>query len=105
MAVCNVSGKDIEESTRESFLYMQQEYLSASNDSYKYSTMLGISCVARHIVLAYNYEQEGRLACELLPEGLNFMGCYSFGEYAPVPVENSPDANLSHNISIALCMF
>ena len=105
LSVCNVSGKDIEESTREAFLRMQQEYLLPPSDDYEYTTVLGISCVARHIVLAYNYDQEGILANELLPEGLNFMGCYSFGEYSPVSVNNSPDANMAHNISIALCMF
>ena len=105
LSVCNVSGKDIEESTRDAFVSMKEKYVQASSDGYEYTTMLGISCVARHIVLAYDYAQEGLLANQLLPEGINFMGCYSFGEYSPVSVNNSPDANMTHNISIALCMF
>lgn len=101
----SINSSDIEDSARKGFSHMRTQILDAVGDHYKYSTLLGISCIARHVVLCYDYEREGILANQILPDGINFLSFYSYGEFCPTSVIDNEARNRLHNLSIAFCLF
>jgi len=105
ISVRTFNRKDIEQTTRQSLENIRSEYRLEKDDKYTYSTVIGVSCIARHIVMAYDYEREGELVKQILPPDLNFMGCYSYGEFCPTSVQDGRANNAFHNISFTVCMF
>lgn len=105
ISVRTFTRKDIEQTTRQSLEAIRSEYRLEEDDNYTYSTVLGVSCIARHIVMAYDYEREGELVKQILPPDLKFMGCYSYGEFCPTSIKDGKANNAFHNISFTLCMF
>lgn len=102
-----IDASDIAESAQALFKGMSRSFMSAkhSKQDYVYSTVFGVSCIARHLVMNFEYEIEGNLAREILPPELNFMAFYSYGEFCPVSIKNNRAENRMHNLSLALCMF
>lgn len=101
VTVQTIQGSDIGDASRdamESLLRGIEE-----EKDYHYSTVLVMSCAARHMVLAFDREREAILAKSIFPAGLNFAGFYSFGEFCPISVEQGKADNRLHNLSLGLC--
>lgn len=102
-----IDASDIAESAQALFKDMAKSFANTKRDEkdYVYSTVFGVSCIARHLVMNFEYEMEGDLARDILPPELNFMAFYSYGEFCPVSTKNNRAENRMHNLSLALCMF
>lgn len=70
---------------------------------YRYSTVIIVSCAARHMTLGFDKERESLLAGELLSPSLTHGGYYSFGEFCPIAVQDGKADNRLHNLSLGLC--
>lgn len=73
------------------------------NSGREYSTILCITCAARHITLTPHYDDEGNCIKKLVPPGYNLTGFYSYGELCPIAVEDGKANNQLHNGSIVFC--
>ena len=99
-----IAQEDIIKTTREAIGYIADQALQPC-DGYRYSTIFGVTCAVRHMVLGLEHTFEGELAKELLPPDITFAGFYAYGEYCPTSVRMGKAHNKAHNLSIALCLF
>ncbi|MCD7947305.1 MAG: FIST C-terminal domain-containing protein [Oscillospiraceae bacterium] len=76
----------------------------AEVQGYRYSTVLGISCIGRYVVMAPNGNMETDNIVRQLPAGLSLAGFYSYGEISPLPAQNG-SVTFAHNESLVLCAF
>lgn len=97
-----IESADIGEASRQAMESLLGK-LSSEGADYVYSTVIAMSCAARHMVLAFDKEREARLVEELFPRSLNLAGFYSFGEYCPIAVNGNEADNRLHNLSLGLC--
>ncbi len=74
-------------------------------EGYKYSTIFGVTCAVRHMVLGLDHIFEGDLVKKLLPPDITFAGFYAYAEYCPTSVKMDKAQNKAHNLSIGLCLF
>lgn len=100
-----IESKDILSSTKEAMETICKEIAEDESKDYEYSTVLGVTCAARHIVLGPEYFKEGEFAQDVFPQNINFAAFYSFGEYCPTSIKNDKAVNRAHNLSIGLCAF
>ena len=98
-----IQGSDILETTRDAMRALNEEIEKAEAEGHKYSAILGVTCVGRHVVLALEHEREAEMAQEIFSGHLHFVGYYSYGEVCPLSIENGRAENRLHNLSIALC--
>lgn len=99
-----IDSTDIVNASREAMARLLQKINADEDTGYVYSTIIAISCAARHMVLAVDKEREAVLAHELFPAGLTVGGFYSFGEFCPVAVAADGKAdNRLHNLTLGLC--
>ena len=69
-----------------------------------FSTIICITCAARHITLNPHYEDEGNCIKKLVPLKYNLSGFYSYGELCPIGIDDEGRANNQlHNGSIVFC--
>ncbi len=103
VAVQVIQNSDIAATTRDVMESMVSEIKRDNDESYEYSTILGVTCAGRHVVLSYDYTREGEIAKEVIPQNINFAGFYSFGEYCPTSFNHGKAKNRLHNLSFGLC--
>jgi hypothetical protein len=95
---------DIEQSARASAADILEKMRANETDGYVYSTIFGISCVARYYVMLGRGEiEESALRNGLAEAGdISLSGYYSFGEICPTSVTGGKAANAAHNESLVL---
>lgn len=71
----------------------------------EYSTILCITCAARHVTLTPYFDEEGNCIKRLVPQKYNLGGFYSYGELCPIAIEEGKANNQLHNGSIVFCAF
>ena len=76
----------------------------AATDGYKFSTVLGVSCIGRYMIMNPNGDVETENILKELPKDLNFSGFYGYGELCPLPMEEG-FMTFAHNESLVLCAF
>lgn len=76
-----ISKEDIEKSVQNAFDDILEKI--KSSDDYKYSTIICSSCAARYCLLVADKNAEGRAYEGKLPEGVNVLGNYIYGEFCP----------------------
>jgi Uncharacterized conserved protein len=96
-----VEAADILDATRDGMETLMRD-MEEERD-YTYSTVLVMSCAARHMVLAIDKMREAELGRDVFPASLVFSGFYSFGEYCPISVNEGGADNRLHNLSIGFC--
>lgn len=96
--------------------YMNREYVKSSLDKamnyliketqesdHEYSTTFCCSCISRYLVLSSQIEGEADGWTKKLPEGISFMGMYSYGEVCPVRSDKTGKGyNAFHNITFTM---
>ena len=75
-----------------------------SDSGYQFSTVLGISCIGRYMIMNPNGDVETENILKELPKELNFSGFYGYGELCPLPMEKG-FMTFAHNESLVLCAF
>lgn len=75
-----------------------------SAEGYQFSTVLGVSCIGRYMIMNPNGEVETENILKELPKDLNFSGFYGYGELCPLPMEEG-FMTFAHNESLVLCAF
>lgn len=98
-----IQGSDILDTTREAMEAMVEEIRKGEQEGHSYSSVIGVTCVGRHVVLALDHAREAELAQSTLPGHIHFAGYYSYGEICPTSIRNGKAKNRLHNLSIALC--
>lgn len=77
------------------------------NKGYEYSIIFISTCNARHLLMGDMKSLESDIIVEKLrnlPQGLNAMGFYGFGEMCPTGIKaDGTVKNRFHNVSFALC--
>lgn len=101
VTVQTVQGSDIGEASRDAMECLVRDI--EEEKDYRYSTILVMSCAARHMILAFDREREAILGKALFPPHLTFAGFYSFGEFCPISVDQGKADNRLHNMSLGLC--
>lgn len=94
-------GETVEAGIRE----LMGKIAENSRDGYTYSTVVCVSCAARHITMNPYHTMEGDVIAEKLPDSLTLSGFYSLGEFCPTSVTEQGAHNCVHNASIAFCAF
>lgn len=74
-------------------------------DGYRYSTVLCVSCAARHAIMNPRYDVEGGVIREKTRSGISLGGFYSHGELCPTSISEDRAQNRLHNGSIVFCAF
>lgn len=69
----------------------------------EYSTIICITCAARHVTLNPYYDDEGNAIQQIVPSSYSFSGFYSYGELCPIAIEEGKANNQLHNASIVFC--
>ena len=96
--------------------YMNREYVKSSLDRVmnylidvtarsekEYSTVICSSCISRYLALSNQIEKEAEGWTKKLPEGMSFMGMYSYGEVCPVRSDRTGKGyNVFHNITFTM---
>lgn len=100
VTVQSIQGSDILEASKDGIESMAREL---QDDDYPYSTILFISCAARHMVLAFDKDKEAELGKAIFPPHIKFAGFYSFGEFCPISMASGKADNRLHNLSMGLC--
>ncbi len=95
--------QDLDESLRRALLDILAQIDEANSRGGQYSTIICMSCGARHLIMNPQFDMEGKIIREMLPPGLTLFGFYSFGELCPVATEAGNARNRLHNASIVFC--
>jgi hypothetical protein len=104
LTVQPIQNTDIESTAREALTLMLETIAAEErNTDYVYSTILGVTCAARLVVLAAEQSLEGDLARAMLPERLRFAAFYSYGEFCPTSIRDGKAKNRVNNLTIGLC--
>lgn len=98
-----IQSSDIVLASRDAMDSLVEEIGKEKDKNYTYSTVLGISCAGRHMVLAFDKKREASLAQDIFPTPLTFSGFYSFGEFCPIAINRNGADNRLHNLSLGLC--
>lgn len=93
LGIAVINRDDVENSVAEAQRKLL-EHLSKES-GYEYSTFLFSSCAGRYLLLAKDHEAEARALRTVLPENVSAAGFYTYGEFAPVIME---DSGKSYNV-------
>ena len=95
------------EITRSAEIGVQEisQLLENSDNDYKYSTMLCVSCIGRSMVMAPNIDLEGKLVQSALGNKLKISGFYAWGEICPTAYTDETAINCGHDETLSLCVF
>ena len=96
MKVATISVDDIGKSVTQVFTNLIQEMEKKSD--YQYSTIICTSCTARYMNLVGDKNIEGNAYKDIIPDDINLVGMYSYGELCPTKSSNSDKLyNMFHN--------
>ncbi|MCC8123566.1 MAG: FIST C-terminal domain-containing protein [Oscillospiraceae bacterium] len=102
VSVCPLDRDAISKAAEQGISDLKEKMAEAQG--YRYSTVIGISCIGRYVVMAPNGNVETDNIVRRLPEGMSLAGFYSYGEISPLPAQSSSVA-FAHNESLVLCAF
>ncbi len=95
-----LNRSDVQASVDKAFDEIFKELESPQNT---YHTLLCTSCVARFLALASNTAAEAETYKDRLPDGVQLMGLYAYGEYCPVRSDKSGrEYNMFHNFTFTI---
>lgn len=83
---------------------LKEKMEEVSKDGYQFSTVLGVSCIGRYVIMTPNSGVEVENLLKEFPQELNLTGFYSYGEISPLEIPGGI-MNFSHNESLVLCAF
>lgn len=69
----------------------------------KFSTVLTVSCIGRHLILTPQAYEEAEALRRALPKELTLFGFYGYGEIGPQKINDQWIRNFAHNESLVLC--
>ena len=96
LKVATISVDDIGKSVTKVFTNLIHEMEKKSD--YKYSTIICTSCTARYMNLVGDKNIEGNAYKDIIPDDINLVGMYSYGELCPTKSSDSGKLyNLFHN--------
>ena len=96
LKVATISVNDIGNAVTNVFTNVIHEMEKKSD--YKYSTIICTSCTARYMNLIGDKNIEGNAYKDILPEDINLVGMYSYGELCPTKSSGSEKLyNMFHN--------
>lgn len=95
--------EDVRLSIEEALHALTGKMEAAQREGYSYSTILCITCAARHEILNPQYSLESDTIRPLLPEGLTMSAFYSHGELCPIALDGDGARNRLHNGSVVFC--
>ena len=96
LKVATISVDDIGKSVTQVFTKLIHEMEKKSD--YKYSTIICTSCTARYMNLVGDKNIEGNAYKDIIPDDINLVGMYSYGELCPTKSSDSDKLyNLFHN--------
>lgn len=105
ISLAMLQREDIGHSTRQGMETLVRRIAENTTDDYRYSTVLCVSCAARHLTMNPYYGEEGDAIRERLPAGMSLAGFYASGEFCPTSVREGAANNRVHNSSITFCAF
>ena len=82
LSICMISKEGVETSVKEAFQHIFEKI--QEEKEYTYSTIICISCVARYGLIITDKNLEARAYQGKVPDKINLIGMYSFGEFCPV---------------------
>ena len=96
LKVATISVDDIGKSVTQVFTNLIHEMEKKSD--YKYSTIICTSCTARYMNLVGDKNIEGNAYKDIIPDDINLVGMYSYGELCPTKSSDSDKLyNMFHN--------
>lgn len=96
LKVATISVDDIGKSVTQVFTNLIHEMEKKSD--YKYSTIICTSCTARYMNLVGDKNIEGNAYKDIIPDDINLVGMYSYGELCPTKSSASDKLyNMFHN--------
>lgn len=104
LKVATISVDDIGKSVSQAFsnLFLEME----KNSGYKYSTIICTSCTGRYMNLVGDKNIEGNAYKDMIPDDINLVGLYSFGELCPTKSSGSGKYfNMFHNETFTILAF
>ena len=105
ISIAVMKRKDVELSTRQAIRNIAKQIEARRGNGYEYSTILGVSCIGRYMIMANDPGVEGRVIAEETPPSIHLSSFYGYGEMGPTSVRNGRAVNRAHNESIVLCAF
>ena len=103
LSVCTLQRDEIEQAALEGIRDLKRKMAAVQASGYKFSTVLAVSCIGRHLLLLPHSDLEVRQILSEFPPGLTLSGFYSYGEIGPQGSERQQ--NFAHNESLVLCAF
>lgn len=104
LSVCTLQRDEIEKAAVAGIRDLKKKIAdSEAGSDYKYTTVLAVSCIGRHLLLLPNNDVEVKQILSEFPDGLTLSGFYSYGEIGPQGVGKRQ--NFAHNESLVLCAF
>lgn len=95
----DVIRKSAEEAVKE----ISRKIEENEKDGYQYALVLGASCYGRYLSMVYDRGVEGEMLKKHIPDHINVVGFYSYGEICPYLVSDSAVVNGIYNCSFILC--
>lgn len=101
ISVCLLQRGEIEQAAKAGMKYLSGKMAAAQGDGYRYSAVLAVSCIGRHLLMLPTKNAEVNGLLSEFPEGLALTGFYSYGELGPQGAAEAQ--NFAHNESLILC--
>lgn len=103
ISICSLQRGEIEKAAQAGIRALKEKMKAAEAEGYRYSTVLAVSCIGRHLLMLPNNDAEVKNLLSEFPPGLVLAGFYSYGEIGPQGAEQNK--NFAHNESLVLCCF
>lgn len=103
LSICPLQKDQIEAAAGEGMRILKEKMQEEEKKGYRFSTILAVSCIGRHLLMLPNNDAEVRRLLGELPPGVTLSGFYSYGELGPQGT--SQTKNFAHNESLILCAF
>jgi hypothetical protein len=103
VSIVTMKRQDIQDSCKMAIREIKEKISKASENGYKYSAIICVSCGGRYMVMGDDKDVEGNMLRDNVPDGLTLSGFYAYGEICPTIVENGRALNRVHNESIVIC--
>lgn len=101
LSVCVLQRSDIERGATLAMGDILSRIAADEGDDYRYSTVLSVSCIGRHLIMLPENDAEVKALQASLPGTLTMAGFYSYGEIGPMGTGSS--RIFAHNESLVLC--
>ena len=101
ISICSLQRSEIEQAAVIGIKALAEKMAAFQSDGYRYSTVLAVSCIGRHLLMTPNNDAEVNSLLTEFPAGLALSGFYSYGELAPQG--SAQTQNFAHNESLVLC--